>query len=787
MTEFAGLARDAAYYESRNLVTIGDLAAARVGQIGGINCIIERAIAYTEGRRGMADIESISHLQRTALVVPTRYGKSDIIRMSALELYHRGIISGAILVSPATFLRDQLVKPAKVRDMVRRYRVTVTPRMYRVDNFALPLQVNDANLIAMTTQMLCLNIDDICEYMRQRTAAGLPPFIVYIDESQTTSKENSWGGCVQKLLDAGCLVCLLTGTKRRSDGQEIPGFETRPIDEREGRRYIPRYTDNKVVIETWKTVIGDRELIAHYEYSYARAWAESRPVICKINRLGIDVAISRDNTVIRNPERQFDHIILDERPTDDRIQREYSLRNNGKTIEELNELRKFNTVSHAGYDNLARAMLSLSVRSGPPGGRGCTVYHLDGPYTGKPEWVAAWNDLARLHPDWVGKYCLFIPKPTEGVEWIYDLDAARTQSGLLRKLCHDSLVIKRVVEEMCERIDHRRLTFREAAGICFCLNDTDDAEEADRHAKQIRNAILEIRPDWNVVIATMNQDNADAIITNFAEGVGDVLICKQMASLGLDVERLKVLADLSPIRTLSALIQRIMRVGTIAGNISTADYITPDDHLSRALYDAFIKDQGGALVSEELVEMIDTYERPIDQGGDPPTRPTVQVLGTGTTRITDSDDNRAEEGGWVQRFLTRYPETSNSMTLPRVSQLINDIVASGGDIARMLPEEAAAAATAHDAGLADVEDISERLNELYTRIRKAAGRYASIRTGAGYSGDNKDRWVASRREAYNIAKRENNVPTRTEISEIRHIPKLEAIFRTLNELNTQPA
>lgn len=43
----------------------------------------------------------------TAIVLPCRYGKSDVIRLAALKMWDEGIASGSIALSPNTVLRAQ--------------------------------------------------------------------------------------------------------------------------------------------------------------------------------------------------------------------------------------------------------------------------------------------------------------------------------------------------------------------------------------------------------------------------------------------------------------------------------------------------------------------------------------------------------------------------------------------------------------------------------------------------------------------------------------------------------
>ena len=51
----------------------------------------------------------IQHQQEshTAIVLPTRYGKSDYMRMTGLHLLHQGAVSGVMVMTPSRVLRNQ--------------------------------------------------------------------------------------------------------------------------------------------------------------------------------------------------------------------------------------------------------------------------------------------------------------------------------------------------------------------------------------------------------------------------------------------------------------------------------------------------------------------------------------------------------------------------------------------------------------------------------------------------------------------------------------------------------
>ena len=71
----------------------------------------------------------------TAIVLPCRYGKSDVIRLTAVKLWALGIACTSLALSPGENLRDQLGSPDRWTLAFRRYKVTTkgTPQIATVD------------------------------------------------------------------------------------------------------------------------------------------------------------------------------------------------------------------------------------------------------------------------------------------------------------------------------------------------------------------------------------------------------------------------------------------------------------------------------------------------------------------------------------------------------------------------------------------------------------------------------------------------------------------------------
>ncbi len=61
------------------------------------------------------------HESHTAIVLPTRYGKSDYMRMTGLYLLQQGAVSGVMVMTPSRVLRNQMVNQEKLNHSFRWY------------------------------------------------------------------------------------------------------------------------------------------------------------------------------------------------------------------------------------------------------------------------------------------------------------------------------------------------------------------------------------------------------------------------------------------------------------------------------------------------------------------------------------------------------------------------------------------------------------------------------------------------------------------------------------------
>lgn len=510
---------------------------------------------FRQGQRDAFD-ETVLRIQHraephTAVVLPTRYGKSDYMRMTGLYLLHKEAVSGILVMTPNRVLRNQMVDIPKMGQSFHLYEATLECitrgkrrkgiALYNIDSTPKFDFMLDRNILAATTSMVSNNLPIFrywIDYLKK--SHGVPP-VIFVDEAHTASNRTAWGQTIADLSDAGAYIVLCTATPYRTDGQPIPGFEVETIavedlqDRQRRGAYIYQRQGQRVVYR----------LVAHHVTTFQQAWQES--VLCQVSRESFDVDL-------------HEH----------------------------------------GMDGYEHHMLS-------------------------------------------------------------GLESESSLRPALSEAVRSETAIREGVRRLVKNLRYRQKDAPETAGIVFVGSDDgsdldDEKDEvggqlANQYANMVQQILKEEGPELTSVIATSKIDGDPAkTIEAFAKGPrgGDVLVVKMMASVGLDVARLKVALDLSTVRTAVSFVQRVMRICTrwerdTGEPVLRATYITPDEFLGRQLYNDLIHDLGGSTSEiikwdEETGEFIEGPYTPRD----PVPLTTWEVTGTEEGEyLTDSDGTTA--------------------------------------------------------------------------------------------------------------------------------------------------
>ena len=225
----------------------------REGQRGAYNMIVER---FTAGE------------PYSAIVLTTRYGKTDVARMATLRLWRDGQTRNGLIIVPSRVLVAQSLDDTKVEACLSRYGVPpeIKVRTNPMDGPPRLSRLKTALLSSMTIQMAQNHLKTLQLWIDSSKEAGFPP-VVFMDEAHMESEENTWGRVPGHLVDAGAHVVLMTATPIRADKQPIPGF---PYEE------VGRETDGYGRPRTFY------EVKPHWRTSLQDALAEPTPPICQV-------------------------------------------------------------------------------------------------------------------------------------------------------------------------------------------------------------------------------------------------------------------------------------------------------------------------------------------------------------------------------------------------------------------------------------------------------------------------------------------------------------------------
>ena len=534
--------------------------ALRPGQQGAVEKIIQRVV------------DEQAH---TSVVLPTRYGKTDVMRVAGAMLLWNKVVGRCFILEPSATLVKQVMDVQEMDKAVSRYGLPLKPSVLQMNNlFRFNDLVSDrADFTAMTIQMATQNTPVLTQLAKWESG-DKGSILVFIDEAHTGSSLNRWGECAEALSKAGAILVLLTATPFRTDKIPIYGFKYNEVATAPVKIYKPNGDPELIdLYEGFKTVM---QLEADYEYTFQDAWREDPLPICHINRRAFDVDLTK-------------------------VQLETG-------------------------ENMGNALLSS----------------------------------------------------------LSSVEARRKLGALVRS----DVVVRQGAQTFVEELlDFRRKVNPGGKGIVYVGNDRDNdqAQEtiANEHALQVQQAIGKCAPSLRVVIATSSMgrgsDEAQRTIDAFREGRGaDVLIVKQMGGVGLDIPSLKVCLDLSPVRTGPQFVQRMMRIATVwrpsddrREDAYIGYYVTPDDILSRGLFEHFVKAQGGEATMTNA-EYQATYERQSRPIGHLEYIPITAREGA-TILDTESLQTPGERLPFIRRVTDKIPRLKRFMTDPQIGSL-EDIV-----------------------------------------------------------------------------------------------------------------
>ena len=237
----------------------------------------------------------------TTIAMPPRFGKSSVIRLTALELFPE-IGMPSVMVAPWIDNVDQILDSKKVVQMFEAYGISSckfgTHRCRHLEsNNWWRLSERTPTFIACTIGLInhAANqqqfLDGISD-MRERCGRRIP---VFVDEAHIVKDAKALGQLVRKIIDQGGYVALLTGTPVPG----IPGFQQQCAEWQDITRsvYARRIVDGeqKHFIDRYEGAGRDIDSI---KADFNVTWEEAFNIgaLSKANAVWVDVDVRDEET-----------------------------------------------------------------------------------------------------------------------------------------------------------------------------------------------------------------------------------------------------------------------------------------------------------------------------------------------------------------------------------------------------------------------------------------------------------------------------------------------------------
>lgn len=347
----------------------------------------------------------------------------------------------------------------------------------------------------------------------------------------------------------------------------------------------------------------------------------------------------------------------------------------------------------------------------------------------------AWDikALTKLEPMWIGASLVLEGGNGESKK-LTDLSAA-DQAKNRRKASTHPAFIRECCSVGLQQLDVWRKTHKDAAMLIVTASDIDNGEYdglANAHARQFKHELIKQNQSIDIKIATQasdsknsKSDKAKSILRRFSSGDGDILIVKNMGTVGLDCPRIKILIFAGTYRQWPSWLQTILRPATAWNNVSHCNIILLDDKSNRENYKNLIIDEGGEY-KQTLSTLLSTEiaEKPKEEIE----KDKYNVLDAKLSQVQDSHMD-----GWIskelfektQRVMNKKPTLRTKVSALYLAELINDGLMNVPDYD-------------DDNDIVEVQDSGKEVEFLAPELEGLAREYATKM--APYHAD-RDEWI----------------------------------------------
>jgi hypothetical protein len=315
-------------------------------------------------------------------------------------------------------------------------------------------------------------------------------------------------------------------------------------------------------------------------------------------------------------------------------------------------------------------------------------------------------------------------------------------------------------------------------------NDQPNDRRDDAHAKTIRELIQDLSPTILgraakvriITLKSLEDDSAAEVMEAFLDGDEDLVIVKQVGTVGLDDWRLKVMGYFSPVRSLATMINTWMRVATPHAGLTISSIVMPADILSAAIWQKLVVEEGGeaqlgAASGWSAETMIDEFLKKKPE----PKEDAIPELSPGF--LSGYDDSMGNVGDLdfyeqAKHFFEMFPLMRKSYTMPQVADQLKK---KGGFPPGQRPGRP-------DWGLP--RELSVLYDEINEAAKAKAKRWMFARTGGAYA---EDVYRASIRAVYTIVYRSLKIPPGADLRDITNIETLRQMHALIVALPDTPS
>lgn len=251
-------------------------------------------------------------------------------------------------------------------------------------------------------------------------------------------------------------------------------------------------------------------------------------------------------------------------------------------------------------------------------------------------------------------------------------------SRCLSVVCRDPKVIAEFAQRIVKQLQIFRSepNTRDATAVIYGLNDKEGYTD-NWHLVEIKRAIALIAPYLVSEIATLKTDAACGseddksikIITRFTDKDAktiDILLLKQMGTMGIDSDRICVVGTLDTNRSASDKIQQWGRGGNVWGSCHHYVIVALQDTANVTIYKNYISDEGGSITEKEIYEMWEEAKKKEE----PPPPPLFAVEDPIQSGASDCEGDTCTPLGYsiALHVLEIFPSLCHQFTIPQLAE-----------------------------------------------------------------------------------------------------------------------